>query len=116
MGAKPMKVQLHPSPARGLTLMELLVATAVSSILAAVLFTLAGFGQRSFAIVANDSQLDAKSRYALDLLTREIKQATSVTAATSNSICKSLSLTNASSAVGITLAWSAQDRTLTLNE
>jgi prepilin-type N-terminal cleavage/methylation domain-containing protein len=100
----------------GFTLMELLVATAVGSILAAILFTLTGFGQRSFAIVANDSQLDAKSRYALDLLSRELKQATKVISLTTNSTSATLVLTNANSAIGISLTWSAQDRTLILNE
>ena len=98
------------------TLIELLVATAVGSILAAILFTLTGFGQRSFAIVANDSQLDAKSRYALDLLSRELKQATKVTHLTTNSSSKSLALTNGASGIGISLTWSADERTLTLDE
>jgi prepilin-type N-terminal cleavage/methylation domain-containing protein len=117
MGVEPMRT---PRPqtflSTGFTLIELLVATAVGSILAAILFTLTGFGQRSFAIVANDSQLDAKSRYALDLLSRELKEATKVTSITTNSTSKSLTLTNAGSGIGILLTWSADERTLLLNE
>ena len=60
-------------------------AAAVGSILVAILFTLTGFGQRSFAIVANDSQLETKSRYALDLLSRELKEATAQDAPTGSS-------------------------------
>src|SRR5262245_25701148 len=99
-----------------MTLMELLVGTAIGSVLVAILFTLAGFGQRSFAIVANDSQLESKSRYALDLLSRELKEATSVTSLVSNSDFRALTLTNASSRIGISLAWDADDRTLVLNQ
>jgi len=116
-----MKAAVRPSLCRanatsGMTLMELLVGTAVGSILVAILFTLTGFGQRSFAIVANDSQLDAKSRYALDLLSRELKEATRVTGLSSNSGSKSLTLTNAASRVGISLTWNSAQRTLVLNE
>ena len=100
----------------GMTLMELLVGTAVGSILVAILFTLSGFGQRSFAIVANDSQLDSKSRYASDLLSRELKEANSVTALVSNSNTRALTLTNAASRIGIALTWDAAERTLVLNE
>ena len=99
-----------------MTLMELLVGTAIGSVLCAILFTLTGFGQRSFAIVANDSQLESKSRYALDLLSRELKETTRVTGLVSNSGFRSVTLTNAVDRVGISLVWDADDRTLVLNE
>ena len=99
-----------------MTLMELLVATAIGSVLAAVIFTLTSFGQHSFAIMANDSDLDAKNRNAMDILSRELRQATRVTGMTSNSLGKSLTLTNADQGIALSVQWNAKKRTLTLNQ
>jgi prepilin-type N-terminal cleavage/methylation domain-containing protein len=101
---------------RGLTLMEMLVATALGSLLAGIIFTLGSFGQRSFALMANDSDLDLKSRNALRVLSDEVHQANAVTAFTSNAELTSLSLTNSREATLVTISWSPTDRKLILKE
>jgi len=57
------------------TLVELLVAIAISSILLVAVLSLAFFSARSFAALTNYVDLDNLSRNALDVMTREIRQA-----------------------------------------
>src|SRR5437867_12734336 len=64
---------------RGMTLVELMVASAVGSIVLAALMALTFFSARSFAAVTNYVDLDARSRNALDQMSQEIRQAESVT-------------------------------------
>src|SRR4051794_30508120 len=91
----------------GLTLMEVLVATGLGSLMAAIIFTLTLYGERSFAVMANCADLDSKSRNALDVMSREIRQATQVTAVVTNFPLKWLTLTNADRGSKLTLTWDA---------
>src|SRR2546421_12999590 len=70
LGRKAMKgFSLHSSRRRklssGFTFMELLVATAIGSILLATLGALSINGARTFATIGNYSDLESKSRNAL---------------------------------------------------
>jgi len=60
---------------RALTLVELLVATAISGVLIAAVMSLTFYSARSFAAMANYVDLDNCSRNALDVMSREIRQA-----------------------------------------
>ena len=60
--------------ARGFTLVELMVAMAVAALLMMVVGTLALYSGRSFAALANYTDLDHASRNALDTLTRDVRQ------------------------------------------
>ena len=71
---------------RGLTLVELLVAVAISGIVLAALASLMFYTGRSYAAMANYVDLDAFSRNALDQMSREIRQTTKLTAATATSL------------------------------
>ena len=57
----------------------MMVALALSSMLLARAGSLWLFGSRSFAAMGNYADLDARSRNALDLMSRDIRQATQVT-------------------------------------
>jgi len=59
---------------RGLTLVEILVALAVSSIAFAALAAFSFYSGRSFAAIGNYVDLDNTSRKAVDLMTKEIRQ------------------------------------------
>ena len=58
-----------------MTLIELMVATAVGAIVLSAVMALTIFSARSFAAVGNYVDLDVKSRNALDRMSQEIRQA-----------------------------------------
>ena len=101
--------------ARGLTLVELLFAVGVGSILLAGVASLSLYGARSFAALGNFADVDAGSRQALDLLSRELRQASAVLELQTNMPVKWLSVTT-NSAFGVTakVTWDSEERTLTL--
>lgn len=69
-----------------MTLAELMIATAIGSVVALGLASLTFFTARSFAAMANYVDLDYRSRKALDTMSREIRQAKRLTDATSTSL------------------------------
>jgi prepilin-type N-terminal cleavage/methylation domain-containing protein len=66
----------------GFTLVEMMVAVAVGCLLLAALATLYVFSMRSFASMANYSDLNQKSRYASDIVSRDIRSAWNVISST----------------------------------
>jgi hypothetical protein len=95
-----------------MTLIELMVGLALSSILVGLSGSMWLFGSRSFVAMGNYTDLDARSRSALDLLSRDIRQATQVTAFQTSGTAKSLTVTNALLGTATTYAWNAAPRTL----
>ena len=59
---------------RGMTLIELLVSSGLGVMVLAGVIGLISFGARSFAAVSNYMDLDARSRNALNTMSREIRQ------------------------------------------
>jgi prepilin-type N-terminal cleavage/methylation domain-containing protein len=70
----------------GFTLVETIVAVGVFSVSALALASIFLFSIWSFAAIANYSTLDQANRTAMDLLTREIRQARAVVDVSTNSI------------------------------
>ena len=95
-----------------MTLVEVMVAVALSSILLAMAGSLWLFGSRSFAAMGNYTDLDARSRNALDQMSRDIRQATKVTGFQKSGNTKWLTVTNAGLGTGATYTWQASTRTL----
>src|SRR5216683_6067680 len=69
----------HKACRSGTTLVELLVAIGISGIIFAAVGLMIFFSGRSYAALANYVDLDNKSRQALDLMSKEIRQADGVT-------------------------------------
>ncbi len=69
-----------------MTLVEVMVATGVGSIVLVAVMALSLFSARTFAALTNYVQLDIKSRTALDTIATDIRQADALTAATSTSL------------------------------
>ena len=114
-----MKIVSFPcrhSSERGLTLIEMLVATCIGAIMITIIVALTTYGERSFAVTSSHVDLESKSRHALDLLTRELRQATAVVACETNLPFKSLTVTNALDAFTLTLSLDGEARTLTLQK
>lgn len=101
---------------RAFTLVEISVATAVGSIVLAAVATLTMYAAKASLAMVNYTDLDTKSRYALDVITREIRQSTGLTGYSTNGSSKSLTLTNANQAAAITLTYSADRRKLVLSK
>src|SRR5689334_22858249 len=62
------------------TLIEVIIASALGVLAMAVVGSLSWFSSRSFAAIANYADLDQASQFALDKMSREIRQAHQVTA------------------------------------
>lgn len=70
--------------ARGMTLVELMVSIAVSSLILLCMSVVFGGSLRCFAATSNYVNLDNVSRNALDQMTRDIRQAGDLTSFTTN--------------------------------
>ena len=82
-----MKLTLNPfSRSSGMTLIELMIATVVASIVFAAVGSLSMFTSRSFVAMGNYNDLDRLSRNALDNMSRDIRQARQLTGYTSNKL------------------------------
>ena len=106
--------QTHRAPAErqtGFTLPEMLMAVGVGSIVLAMVTGLFLFGLRSFAAISNYADLSGKSRQSLDLLLRDIRQATNVLSFNTNLPIKSLTLGTYDGTV--TYAWDSNAGVLT---
>ena len=70
----------------GFTIMELLVGVAISALVLTAAGSFFLFSLRSFASMANYTDLNGKDRLATDLITRDIRNALSVVSSTTNQI------------------------------
>src|SRR5687768_18393012 len=70
----------------GLTLIEMLVAVAIGTVVLLAMGSLSIYSGRSFAALANYADLDNSSRNALDVMTRDIRQTVELTAYSSNAL------------------------------
>ena len=81
----------NPKPKRaGFTVPELLVGTALSGLILVGAASFFLFSVRSFASMANYTDLNNRDRNASDLLSRDIRSASSVQSATANQIVLSI--------------------------
>jgi prepilin-type N-terminal cleavage/methylation domain-containing protein len=102
------------SSRRAFTLVELLVAIAIGSILLIAVMSLTLYSARSFAALTNYVDLDNHSRNALDYVTREVRQADRVMAGSDNHTLR-LWVTNPQTGVGneVVYVYDPDDGTLT---
>jgi len=74
------------SLAAGFTLLELMVGIALGSLLLLGVASMYLFSLKSFTSMSNYAELNAMSRYASDIITRDIRSAMRVTSATSEQL------------------------------
>ena len=94
--------------ASGATLVEYVVATAITLTVTIAIMSFSIYTSRSLAGMMNYVELENQSRLALDTMTKEIRQTTALTAFTTNSISFQDYDTNT-----LTYAYSPSDGTLT---
>lgn len=97
-----------------MTLVELMVAVGVGSIVLAIVSILTVLGARSFASLGNYSILSQKSTLGVDQISRELRQACAVVSYQTNFFPKTLLVTNP---IGYTVKYSLDtDRQLTMKK
>jgi hypothetical protein len=94
--------------ASGMTLIEMVVASGVGTLILTAVAFLTMFGARSFVAMGNYGDLDRKSRNALDTLSREVRQSRALTAFTSTKLVFQDNDTNV-----LTYTYDATSHTLT---
>jgi hypothetical protein len=114
-----MKPSVHGFPstgrsARGFTIAEMLVATALAGLVMVMVMGSFRYSGTSFAAMGNYSDLDRKSRNAVDVLSKEIRNASALIGYGTSP--KSLTFTNATTAKKFTLTYDSVNRVLTFSK
>jgi hypothetical protein len=94
----------------GFTLMETMIVMGLAGIVLAIVMATYNYSGTSFAAMGNYTDLDRKSRAALDLLSREIRNSSSLLSVSSSP--KALSFTNATSRKKITITYDSANKVL----
>ena len=81
------------------------MAVALGMLVLAVVAALSLYGSKSFVAMGNYADLDQKSRNALDVITREIRQSSRLVAFQTNLPAMSLTLTNANQGATVKVTW-----------
>jgi len=97
----------------GFTLVEVLVASGLGSIILAGVASLIMYASKSSLAMVNYTDLDGKSRYGLDVISREIRQANGLMGFQTN---RSLTLTNSDQAAAIILTYDPTARTVVMSK
>jgi len=105
-----------PRRIRGTTLVEVLIALGLGSMVLGAVGSLIMFASKSTLAMVNYTELDGKSRYALDVVTREIRQANGLLSFQTNPPVTSFTLTNVDQAAAITLTYDSNARTLVMSK
>jgi Tfp pilus assembly protein PilW len=95
----------------GFTLLEILIVMGLAGIVLAIIMATYNYSGTSFSAMGNYSDLDRKSRAALDLLSREIRNSSALVAYSSSNP-KSLTFTNATTHKNVTISYDSSARTL----
>ena len=98
--------------ASGFTIGEMLIATALAGMVFAMVIGAFSYSGTSFAAMGNYADLDRKSRNAVDVLSKEIRNSSALIAVSTNNP-KSLTFTNATTAKKMVLTYDSSARTLT---
>ena len=112
--SQPLAVSCPPrrQRERGLSLVEMMVAIGLGSIVLAILSLLFLNGLRCFLVMGNSSILYQRNRVAATRFARDLRQATGVLNYQSDATSKTLVLTNSLEGVAVTYTWDTEGRTL----
>src|SRR4051812_42396851 len=99
--------------ASGMTLVELMVGVAASSLVLAAAAAMWIFSLKSFTSAGNYMDLDSRSRFAVDSMLRDLRNATAIVAYQQNGSNNWLQVTNSQLAgSGAKFTWEASSRQL----
>jgi prepilin-type N-terminal cleavage/methylation domain-containing protein len=101
---------------RGFTFVEVMIASGLGSMVLAAVVSVMMYSARTSAAIVNYTDLDSKSRYALDAISREVRGATAVLSLqTNNQSVVTLNLTNATVGSTASLAYDPNAQTVVLS-
>ena len=100
----------------GISLVEVMIAMAVGSLVLAAVSSLTMYAAKATTAMVNYTDLDTKSRYALDVISREIREANAVLSFQTNLPVKTLTITNASQNAMITFTYDSNARTVVMSK
>ena len=103
----------RPQSRLGYTMVEVMVATGLGSIILAGVASLIMYASKSSLAMVNYTDLDGKSRYALDVISREIREANALMSYQAD---RSLTLTNSDQAAAVTLTYDPTARTVVMSK
>ena len=106
-------IPIRPRRSHSVTLVEFLITMGLASIVLTVVAFLFISGLRSFAGLGNYAQLTGQSRQSLDIMSRDVREATQIIDAHTNLPIRWLTLTNASDGTTTKLTWDSSAGTLT---
>lgn len=109
-----MKVFVSGRGRSGMTLVELMVAVAVGSMVLAGMATLFVSSLRNFAGLGNYAELTGQSRLSLDKISREIREASAVVSAQASLPVRSVTLTNKMEGKLVTISWDSDAKVVTM--
>lgn len=110
-----MNVQFYKRLPRraGFTLVEACLAVALGTLVLAVVASITVYSSRTFSAISNYVDLDVHSRFALDIISREARQCTSVIDYQTNGSVTSITLTNTQAGTAMRLVYNSSQGTLT---
>jgi Tfp pilus assembly protein PilW len=107
-------ISTRPTRRAGFTLVEASVAVALGTLVLAVVASLTVYSSRTFSAMSNYVDLDVHSRYALDVISRDARQATAViNCQTNNGAITSITFTNVQAGTIMKLIYRSDAGTLT---
>ena len=77
---------IRPRRPAGFTLIELMVASALALVVATAIAMLSYFSSRSFMVMANYTNMNQRSQFALDKMSKEIRQTRRLISYSTNSL------------------------------
>jgi Tfp pilus assembly protein PilW len=101
---------------RGFTLIEAVVAFGLATLVMAVVASLIVYSARTFSAMGNYVDLDLHSRCALDIISREVRQATAVVDCRTNGSVSYITFTNTDSSSFVKVSWNMDAATLSLEK
>ncbi len=105
-----------PRRRKAFSLVEVMVATTLVFLTLSSVASLMLYGARSSLALVNYTDLDSKSRYALDVVSRELRQASAVTDFQTNGTITWLTVTNSRQGALVTLTYNSNLRTLVMSK
>ncbi len=111
-----LRISKMQSGRAGFTLIEATVAVGLGTLVMAVVASLIVYSAKTFSAMGNYVDMDLHSRCALDIISREVRQATAVVDCRTNGSVSYITLTNTDTSSFVKVSWDMDAATLSLEK